>query len=214
MTTWGDIRDVFAACGAAAAVGLAAAEGRWDEPALGSWNVGELGGHLVRVAGSPAVYLAADAPTDLPMLVDAGAYFASYLSGGEDGRAAVAQRARDQLEEFGGIASISSAFDEALQASVQAFDSLEAPFPAIATPYGLIALDEYLVTRVVELTIHGLDLAHAIDLDWEPPASALRTTLMALADTAAHGSDGGRAAVGALSGRVWPGTEGAIPILQ
>ena len=101
-----------------------------------------------------------------------------------------------------------------MQASIEAFASLEAPFPAIATPYGLIALDEYLVTRVVEFTIHGLDLAHAIDLDWKPPASALRTTLMALADTAAHGPDGGLGAVGALSGRDWPGTETAIPILR
>ena len=214
MSTWGDVRDVFAACGAAVGEGLVAATGRWDEPALGSWNVGELGGHLVRLAGSPAVYLAVVAAVDLPMLVDAGDYFASYLSTGEDGRVAVAQRARDELEGFGGTASISGAFDRALQASIEAFASLEAPFPAIATPYGLIALDEYLVTRVVEFTIHGLDLAHAIDLDWKPPASALRTTLIALADTAAHGPDGGLGAVGALSGRDWPGTETAIPILR
>jgi Mycothiol maleylpyruvate isomerase N-terminal domain len=214
VTTWGDVRDVFAACGAAAAEGLAAAGGRWDEPALGSWTVGELGAHMVRLAGSPAVYLSAVATSDLPTLVDAGAYFASYLSGGEEGRAAVAQRARDELHGFGGTASVVESFDRALQSSLHAFESLSAPFPAVATPYGLIALDEYLVTRVVELTIHGLDLAHAIDLDWDPPHSGLRITLKALADTAAHGPDGGRGVVGALSGRNWPGTEEAIPILR
>jgi hypothetical protein len=214
VATWGDVRDVFAACGAAAREGLAAADGRWDDPALGSWTVGELGAHMVRLVGSPAVYLSAEVPPDLPTLVDAGAYFASYLSGGEEGRAAVAQRARDELQGIGGTDSVVESFDRALQSSLRAFESLSAPFPTLGTPHGLIALDEYLVTRVVELTIHGLDLAHALNLEWEPPHSGLRITLKTLADTAAHGPDGGRGVVGALSGRDWPGTEEAIPILR
>ena len=59
----------------------------------------------------------------------------------------------------------------------------------ISYPNGAIRLGDYLETRVLELTVHTLDLAIAIGADDEAPAEALSVTLHLLADLAgAHRS--------------------------
>ena len=61
-------------------------------------------------------------------------------------------------------------------------------------------LDDYLVTRTVELVVHGDDLARAIGAAWSPPTRALQRTIDVLTGLSAvkdHGVDVMRA----LSGR-------------
>ena len=57
------------------------------------------------------------------------------------------------------------------------------------TPTGTLALADYLATRVVELTVHTVDIAVAIGLeDAEPPRAASRVTVQVLAELAAEPS--------------------------
>ena len=52
-----------------------------------------------------------------------------------------------------------------------------------------IALDDFLRTRVLELVVHGDDLAASVDVDFEPPRAAAAETITTLVATArlAHG---------------------------
>ncbi len=47
---------------------------------------------------------------------------------------------------------------------------------------GGVRFIDWLATRVVELTVHTLDLAAAVGIDAEPPEAALATTLGVLSD--------------------------------
>jgi hypothetical protein len=44
--------------------------------------------------------------------------------------------------------------------------------PTIRIPDGVTSLGIYLATRVVELVVHGDDLASSVGLDWRPPPEA------------------------------------------
>ncbi|MCH7622101.1 MAG: maleylpyruvate isomerase N-terminal domain-containing protein [Chloroflexi bacterium] len=70
----------------------------------------------------------------------------------------------------------------------------------IGLPIGGIRLIDYLPSRVMELTIHTLDLAAALELRIQPPPPALTVTLRLLADLATETTQGGDVAL-ALAGR-------------
>lgn len=54
------------------------------------------------------------------------------------------------------------------------------PEALLATPFGVIAVREYLSTRVVELTVHTCDLAAALNVEVTVPADAAQTAFTAL----------------------------------
>jgi hypothetical protein len=62
-----------------------------------------------------------------------------------------------------------------------------------------MTLAHYLPSRVAELTIHGLDILHAVDAELPPPATALQWSLMFVAQRAAGRS--GQDVLLALTGR-------------
>jgi hypothetical protein len=208
-----DLLGLFASTGDAVHQLLRRAEGSWDSPALGVWSVAQLGAHLVRAAGTTAEYLARPADPEAATLSDASAYMRAYLEGGDEGRSAVARRAIEQTVTLGSPDQIPEAFDRALQATLRAIAPQAAPLPVVPTPFGLLALDQYLVTRVFELTVHGLDLAEALAIAWNPPPGTVRLCLRLLADVASADSDDGVALLGALTGRNWA-DGGALPILR
>ena len=137
---------------------------RYDDPGLGEWNVLELIAHtnrshtlLVEYTEQPVAPAGPDYNT--PEAIAARAR-ASVAALGDDPPAAVAAAARRAQD---------------LVADADADSEL-------GTPFGPRRLVDYLPIRVAELVIHGLDLAHAVQVDVAPPPSALRLTLHLIAD--------------------------------
>lgn len=133
----------------------------WARPALGSWNLAELGAHLIRGVTRITAYLLE--PVTGPAEVDRITYFQFDT---EAAAAGVAQRAVDEAAEVdpttmpgrfaaGWVASAAAARDHGPDQLLTAFR-------------GAMRLDEYVATRVLEVVVHHLDVRAALDL---PPAS-------------------------------------------
>jgi hypothetical protein len=62
--------------------------------------------------------------------------------------------------------------------------------PTIRIPDGITCLGIYLTTRVVELVIHGDDLASSVGIDWQPPftAGALAIGMLVQIASEQHGA--------------------------
>lgn len=135
----------------------------WERPALGEWSVAELVAHLVRGVTRVDAYLGVEVAADQPD-VDRVEYFGVDLAAAAP---AIAQRARD---EAAGVdpATLVSRFADGWRASAARAGALP-PDHLLATPHGVMRLDEYLATRVLELVVHHQDLTAALDL---PPAAA------------------------------------------
>ncbi len=167
----------------------------FDRAAIGSWSIGGLVGHMTRALLTPAAYMAEPAPGAVD-LQDAAAYIAAYLQRrhqdpGLD--AAVAARGT------AAAATDAGAIKRAHADLLVALDAVPAG-RIVATPFGSIRLEDYLRTRTMELVVHSLDLANAIDVEWEPPASALRDVLSLLGEIAMATGRGSQVVL-ALSGR-------------
>lgn len=65
----------------------------------------------------------------------------------------------------------------------------------IAVPVGPMRLEDYLVTRVLELIVHTLDIAAATGQKTRPPYDALSATLHLLADLALDSGHAGELAL-------------------
>jgi hypothetical protein len=173
------------------------AEGRLDEAGLGAWNVRDLLGHTSRALATIESYLEADAARDIEVdLVDAAAYYRATQAALADGEA-VTQRGRaagvalgeDPLAALQGLATrvlerVRSAPEHAV----------------MATPFGVMTLEGYLPTRIVELTVHTCDLAAALDLDAAVPTDAAAASFAVLGALAA-GQGSAAPALLALTGR-------------
>jgi hypothetical protein len=113
----------------------------------------------------------------------------------------VAARGAIQLAGADGP-GITAAFAATLRDLETALDAAPSEF-VVAGPFGGISLDAYLETRVLEATVHGLDLAHALgEPAWRPPAAALRISLHLLTELALRRSEAARL-LGMMTGRSW-----------
>ena len=170
---------------------------QWATPGLGEWSVLELAAHASRAYLTIEEYLRPSGAIDVDSAAD---YFRKAIPGPEvnvdiadRGRAEAASLGEDPVGEIEARAS-------------RAFGVIEqAPVGAVCTTRGgTLSLADFLATRVVELTIHGLDLAGAVGLDGsalgEPPEPASRVSLTVLAALAAQPSSG--TLLRALTGRV------------
>jgi hypothetical protein len=170
-------------------------------PGLGEWTVVELAAHTMRALTTVEEYVTAGA-TGPAQLEDAAAYVAAYL----DARrrhpeldAQVAARGRQSVSALGDDPGREFSATVARVAALLATTDGET---TVSTPWGTIRLVDYLRTRVMELVMHGMDLAAALSVDWRPPPEALTDTLHLLSDVAVRtglGPDlarmlGGRAA--------------------
>ena len=162
--------------GSAALVG-----GRWAEPGLGEWDVRALVGHTSRSLLTVEAYLAR--PADAVELGSAVAYFraTSAMAAG----AAVAERGREAGVALGAdpAASVADIADRVL-ALVRSADGGE----QVTTIAGGMRLADYLPTRTFELTVHTADLATALGVPADVPATAAAQALRLVAGLAV--SDG------------------------
>lgn len=141
------------------------------------WDVRALLGHLYRDVDRILQYR--DLPAGEP---DADAV--SYWSGYDRVGAApgIVARAIEAADGHASAGELARAFDERWRESVAAAMEMD-PARPIKTFAPTLRLDEYVKTRVLELAIHGLDLAHALGRDpWTGPRAAdvTRDILVAL----------------------------------
>lgn len=173
------IRSVFLdACDAARPLLTSDSVGDlWEEPsALAQMTVGSLAGHLMRAVTSVDAYLD-KAVTDVGSVLDAPGYYASIegLIGenlGSDLHTAIRQRASSAAES--GHAGVVERWDEAVDRLRHRLptEPRDRRLPALGGR--LIGLDDYLVTRIVELTVHSEDLAVSVGAN--PPAFSREAT--------------------------------------
>ncbi|MBW3601975.1 MAG: DinB family protein [Actinobacteria bacterium] len=135
----------------------------WARPALGVWNLAELVAHLVRGAGRVHAYLDRDPGGDAPACDRVGYY---RVGGGADESQAVARRARE-LAAATRPGDLPAAFAGAWRQSAARAADLP-PDRLIATAHGPMRLREYLATRVLETTVHHLDVLRALE---RPPVA-------------------------------------------
>ena len=163
------VRDTFLASSRIALefVGSEQVAERWDFPsALPEFSLRGLAGHLFRATGSVETYLDRDEPSGSP--VDAPEYFATAVEEPDiDSDLHRAVRQRGEEAAAGGHAALVEEWD----AMVRRLETRLASEPAerlVSVYKGLvIRLDDYLVTRLLELVVHSDDLAASLDTD--PP---------------------------------------------
>ncbi|QXC60029.1 maleylpyruvate isomerase N-terminal domain-containing protein [Aquihabitans sp. G128] len=151
---------------------------RWDQAALGEWSVRELVVHTARAYKTIVEYL--DGPVhDETQIYSAAGYLRTVLAE-QTPHVHIAARAKreaaDALDPVGMIDEWSAKAEK--RVAVAAADEQVNLF------VGQMTLDQYLATRVVELVVHGLDLAAAIDLPTPAPAGAARVAMQVLLDLA------------------------------
>jgi len=146
----------------------------WDEPSvLEEQTVGSLAGHLARggvwVVGD---YLAAPvAPGAAPDFTSAGHYFASLLEmiGSPEGGQEI--RDRGAAIAAAGHAAAVAELSEKAPGVIAAI--ADAPDDELIAAIGgkVLTLDDYLVTRIIEQTVHLDDLARSAGIDegWPLP---------------------------------------------
>lgn len=182
-----DIRATFLAAGRAAVDLLARPEvaARWDQPSsLPHFTVGGLAGHLARAVTTVEGYLDREEPPAGDVVTAAGYYHAALGPSGAvdlDSDLHTAVRRRGEEAAAGGPEAVAGALRDLL-ARMEGRLAAEPGTRRIVVLHGLtLSLDDYLVTRVVELVVHMDDLAVSLDLPApEPPAEAATVTIDAL----------------------------------
>ncbi|HMM96412.1 maleylpyruvate isomerase N-terminal domain-containing protein [Phycicoccus sp.] len=169
----------------------------WERPGLGEWTVRELVAHLLRAWTTVRDYLGEPRPADGTPLLTAAAYLAQglLLPGIHEG---VADRAR---AEVGSLGADPAAAVRAVAGAARAVVDAEAGDRLLPTRIGPMRLDDYLRTRALELTLHGLDVCRATGLP--VPADLEACTVPALVLLAEVAGERGLATdlVEALGGR-------------
>ena len=122
------------------------------------WNVKELLGHTYRGVNRINVLLAEPAP--LSADTDAISYWRRYVP--EDDAPDIAKRGKEAADEFASGAELARAWDRMWREAV-ALAGRTDPARLVATTWGpTLPLDEYLKTRVLEVTVHRMDLEDAL----------------------------------------------------
>ena len=149
-----------------------AAKDRWEDHALGEWNVRDLVGHTSRALSTVEAYLRNPAAAiEVASTVE---YF--VLSSTVD-PAAIAQRGRESAAALGDdpVGSVAALAERVIG---QLRDAGEDDL--ITTPVGGMRLVDYLPTRTFELTVHTCDLAAALGLTVDVPEAAASESLSVL----------------------------------
>jgi len=145
------------------------------------WDVKALLGHMWRDVDRILVYLAEPAPA----AADATevTYFRAYdpVADAPD----ISRRGQDMADEHGSGRALARSFDRRWREAVDA-SRREDPMRIVPTFRPSLLLPDYLATRVLEIAVHGLDLAHALGREaWITPegTSIVRDILVGLMGT-------------------------------
>jgi len=165
------VRESFLGA-AAEARGLIASRpvaAKWNEPsALDGMTVGALAGHLARAAFVIGDYLDASPSVDPDTATTtADSYFEQVLAGLRASAGALDEGIRARAAEEG--AAGRDALVQRVDATLLALDERFASEPehrAVRVAFDIeMPLDEYLVTRMIELVTHADDLATSVGLE-------------------------------------------------
>lgn len=159
-------------------------ENAWDRPGLGSWNLLELVGHANRAHSTVEEYLLRPRPPER----QGSDYFSD---------AAIAARGREAVAVLGDSPAVTIA---AKSDEIIALVARTSPNATIGSPAGTMTLGEYLPSRIAELTIHGLDIVHALGAVLPVPLPSLKESLAMVAARAIARGNGALVLL-ALSGR-------------
>ena len=181
------IRRAFLEAGAAAAtlLGRPEVEDSWAGPsALPELTVRGLAGHLLRATGSVEAYLDRPEPDGEP--VGAAEYYVQAVDEPDihsDVHRAIRQRGED--EAAAGLDAVRARSQELLERLSARLEN-EPPDRKVRAYKGVVLrIDDYLVTRLIELTVHVDDLAVSVGLPPpELPAEATRLAIDALVEAA------------------------------
>ena len=171
-------------------------EDAWEGPGLGDWTLRDLVGHTSRSLVTVIEYFAR--PVDHEDLADAAAYYiavAPMLAVSDS--SAITERGRQAGRDLGH--NPPARFAE-LVVEAEAVVARTDPELVVHTIAGGMRAAAYLPTRTFELVIHGLDIADATSLDFDPPLEAVEQTAMVAAQVAARTSRGPELLL-ALTGR-------------
>jgi Mycothiol maleylpyruvate isomerase N-terminal domain len=150
---------------------------RWDRPGLGEWDVRALVGHTSRALLTVETYLAR--PALAADVASAADYFRATRTAAAG--AAVAARGRDAGAALGGDPAAAVA---QIAARVLALIDTQDGTELVTTIAGGMRLGDYLPTRTFELAVHTADLATALGVPPDVPATAAMQALAIVADLA------------------------------
>ena len=165
------VRDSFlgATAEARGLIASRAVAAKWNEPsALPEMTVGALAGHLARAAFVIIGYLDADTDIDpADATTTADAYFEQVLAAARESDGALNEGIRARAAEEG--APGQDALLQRVDATLLALDERFASEPedrAVRVAFDIVMpLDEYLVTRMIELVAHADDLATSAGIE-------------------------------------------------
>ena len=150
---------------------------RWDRPGLGEWDVRALVGHTSRSLVTVETYLAR--PAAAAEVACAADYFRATRAAAAD--RAVAARGRDAGAALG--ADPAAAVAE-IAARVLALVDTQDGSELVTTIAGGMRLADYLPTRTFELVVHTADLATALGVPPDVPATSAAQALHIITDLA------------------------------
>jgi uncharacterized protein (TIGR03083 family) len=186
-----DVRATFLAAARVAAVvlGLDEVADAWDGPsALPEFTVRGLAGHLVRAVGSADAYLDRDEPSD-ERVIDAARYYrlavgdATEADLGSDLHRSIRQRGEDMAAA--GWEALAADFEALLDRMSERLASERADRRVEVYQGLVLPLDEYLVTRLIELVVHIDDLCVSVGVPTPPmPDGAMDAAVGALVGVA------------------------------
>ena len=181
---WEDSRRAFADAAQWFVRTAALVGDRWDRPGLGEWDVRALVGHTSRSLLTVEMYLAR--PAAEVEIASAGDYFRATreMAAGPD----VAARGRDAGTALG--SDPAAAVAEIAGRVVPLVDSCDGT-ELVTTIAGGMRLADYLPTRTFELAVHTADLATALGVPTDVPATAAAQALQVVADLAVSGGRAG-----------------------
>jgi uncharacterized protein (TIGR03083 family) len=150
---------------------------RWDRPGLGEWDVRALVGHTSRSLVTVEIYLAR--PAAAAEVASAADYFRATRAAAAG--PAVAARGRDAGTALGADPAAAVAeIAERVRALVDTQDGSE----LVTTIAGGMRLGDYLPTRTFELVVHTADLATALGVPPDVPATSAAQALHIITDLA------------------------------
>ena len=172
---------------------------RWDAPGLGSWSVREVAAHTAHTFEAISGY---DSPSRTAERIELSNVTEFYLTVLDPGRSAARdRRAQERARQLSDDPS--SAIREKADGALAVLDAIPDDHPSQAIGGGVRFID-WLATRVVELTVHSLDIARALDIDADAPAAALTVTLNVLSELAVATGKAGDLAIAATGRSALP----------
>jgi hypothetical protein len=177
---WADSRVAFTDAAEWFVRTTAAVGDRWQQPALGEWDVRALVGHTSRSFLTVETYLAR--PAEVVEVASTADYFrvTRALAAGP----AVAARGRDAGEALG--ADPTAAVAQIAERVLQLVEDQDGT-ALVTTIAGGMRLADYLPTRTFELAVHTADLATALAIPPDVPPRPAAQALGIVGELAAAG---------------------------